>query len=256
MARNDSKNYLDTSSNYATGINDLQFEKNIKEQRAKEKKEAQAIERYEKKEARKEKIKEYKKNTVPIYKVKKSFLIATILCFILGLVAIFNGFITDGVFSIITGIATIVLGQNIRIGNSQPKLTNTILYNIHKSLKDFIDYKIPYEIFENEKAWMDMYTVLGMLVFIILPSKNVFYGVVLVMLIITFVIAFAANEIEDIYNHSKLLVPACIIGLIVKVIYQNIYMGMIDIDLANVVLVNVFSIINVYTKDLKITKPN
>lgn len=255
MARNDTANYLDTTSNYATGINDLQFEKNIKEQNAKEQKEALALERFEKKEARREKIKEYKKNTIPIYKVKKSFLIATILCFILGLVALFNGFIIDSIFSVFTGFATIILGQNVRVGNTQPKLTNTILYNIHKSLKDFIDYKIPYEIFENEKSWMDMYTVLGMIIFIILPSKNIFFGFVIVMLIITFLIAFAANEIDDIYNHTKLLVPACLIGLIVKVIYQNLYMGTIDIDLANVVLANIFAIINVYTKDLKITKP-
>ena len=254
MARKET-HYLDTKSNYATGINDLQFEKNIKEQKSKQAKEAAALERFEKKEARREKIKEYKQNTVPIYKVKKSFIIAFIICIILGLVALFNGFIIDAVFSIIAGIGSMVLGQNMRIGNSQPKLTNTILYNIHKSFKDFIDYKIPYEIFENEKSWMDMYTVLGMLVFIALPSKNIFYGLAVVMILITFLIAFANNDTKGIYNHAKLVVPACFIGLIVKVVYNYIYMGTIDIDLANVVLINLFATISAYTKELEITKP-
>ena len=254
MARKET-HYLDTKSNYATGINDLQFEKNIKEQRSKEAKEAIALEKYEKKEARKEKIKEYKQNTVPIYKVKKTFLIAFILCIILGLLALFNGFITDAVFSFIAGIGSIIVGQNLRIGNSQPKLTNTILYNIHKSFKDFIDYKIPYEIFENEKSWMDMYTVLGMLAFILLPSKNILYGLSIAMILMTFLIAFANNDTKGIYNHAKLIVPACFIGLIVKVVYNYIYMGMIDIDLANVVLINIFAIISTYTKELEITRP-
>ncbi len=254
MARKE-VHYLDTKTNYATGINDLQFEKNIKEQKNKEAKEAAALERFEKKEARKEKIKEYKQSTVPIYKVKKSFLLSFVLCIILGLVALFSGFILEAVFSIIAGVGSLILGQNLRIGNAQPKLTNTILYNIHKSFKDFIDYKIPYEIFENEKSWMDMYTVLGMLIFIVLPSKNIFYGLAIVMIMITFVIAFADNDIKGIYNHAKLLVPACFIGIIAKVIYNYVYMGMIDIDLANIVLINLFATISVYTKDLEITKP-
>lgn len=254
MARKET-HYLDTKSNYATGINDLQFEKNIKEQKTKKAKEDAALERFEKKEARKEKIKEYKQNTIPIYKVKKSFILSFILCIILGLVALFQGFIVEAVFSIIAGIGSIILGQNLRIGNSQPKLTNTILYNIHKSFKDFIDYKVPYEIFENEKSWMDMYTVLGMLAFIMLPSKNIFYGLAIIMIIVTFLIAFADNDTKGIYNHAKLLVPACFIGIIAKLVYNYIYMGIIDIDLANVVLINVFATISVYTKNLEITKP-
>jgi hypothetical protein len=32
-------------------------------------------------------------------------------------------------------------------------------------------------------------------------------------------------------------------------------MGMVDIDLANIVLINVFSVINVLSKDLEISKP-
>ena len=66
MARNERQDYLDTNSNYATGINDLQFERNIKEQRLKEQQEQMAIERMEKKEARKERIKQYKQNSIPI----------------------------------------------------------------------------------------------------------------------------------------------------------------------------------------------
>lgn len=255
MARNERQDYLDTKSNYATGINDLQFEKNIKEQQLKEQREQFALEKLEKKEERKEKIKAYKQNTVPIYKMKKTFIITTILCFILSLIALFNGFIYDSIFTIIAGIGTLILGQNIRIGNSQPKLTNTILYNLSKSIYDFIDYKIPYEIFENEKSWMDMYTVLGMIVFLFLPSDNIFYGLSIVMIGLIFIIAFAMNEINDIYSHTKLLIPACFIGIIIKVIFQYTYMGIIDIDLANVVLINVYSIINVYAKDLKIIKP-
>lgn len=254
MARKET-HYLDTKSNYAAGINDLQFEKNIKEQKTKEAREAAALERFEKKEARKEKIKEYKENTVPIYKVKKSFLITFVLCIILGLVALFNGFITDAAFSIVAGLGSLIVGQNLRIGNSQPKLTNTILYNIHKSFRDFIDYKIPYEIFENEKSWMDMYTILGMLAFIALPSDNIFYGIAIVMIGVTFIIAFADNDTKGIHNHAKLIVPACFIGLIVKVVYNYMYMGIIDIDLANVVLINIFSAISAYTKDLEITRP-
>lgn len=255
MARNERQDYLDTKNNYVTGINDLQFEKNIKEQKIKKAQEQIALEKLEKKEERKDKIKAYKQNTTPIYKIKKSLILTVILCFILSLIALFSGFITDAIFTAIAGIGTLVLGQNIRFGNLQPKLTNTILYNLSKSIKDFIDYKIPYEIFENEKNWMDMYTVLGMIAFTVLPSDNIFYGLAIVMIFLVFIIAFAINEIEDIYTHTKLLVPICFIGVIVKLIFQYIYMGTIDIDLANIVLINIFSIINVYTKDLKITKP-
>ena len=255
MGRNESHDYLDTQSNYITGINDLQFEKNIKEQKLKEQKEQLALEKLEKKEARIEKIKAYKQNTTPIYKIKRSFISTAVLCFILSLIALFNGFISEAIFTIISGIGTFILGQNIRIGSSQPKLTNTILYNLSKSIKDFIDYKIPYEIFENEKTWMDMYTVLGMICFLFLPSDNIFYGLVIVMISLIFIIAFAINEIDDIYRHTKLLIPMCFLGIIIKLIIQYIYMGVIDIDLANIVLINIYSIINVYTKDLKITKP-
>ena len=50
--------------------------------------------------------------------------------------------------------------------------------------KDFIDYKIPYELYDNAETWLDMYTILGMFVFAFLPSDNIFYGLVLVLLIL------------------------------------------------------------------------
>lgn len=255
MINDNKQDYLDTSSNYATGINDLQFEKNIKEQKLKQRQEDLVFEKLEKKEARKEKIKNYKQNSIPIYKMKKAFVLTTFLCFILSVVALFHGFMSEAIFVFISGIATLILGQNLRIGNTQPKLTNTILYNLSKSIKDFIDYKIPYEIFDNEKTWMDMYTVLGMIVFLFIPSKNIFYALCVLMLFLVFIIAFANNDIESIYSHTKLLVPICFIGVIVKVITQYLYMGVIDVDMANIVLINLFAIINVFTKDLTITKP-
>lgn len=249
------QDYLDTTSNYATGINDLQFEKNIREQRMKDQQEQMAIERMEKREARKEKIKLYKQTSTPIYKVKKNFILTTILCFILGLIALLTGFIADAIFSIFAGVATILVGQNIRFSNNQPKLTNTILYNLSISIKNFIDYKIPYEIFENEGRWMDTFTVLGMFAFIILPARNPLYGLVILMICLVFFIAFAMNDIDGINSHVNLLVVACFIGIITKLIYEYIYMGIIQIDFANIVLINIFSILSVFTKDLKITKP-
>ena len=66
MINDNKQDYLDTSSNYATGINDLQFEKNIKEQKLKQRQEDLVFEKLEKKEARKEKIKNYKQNSIPI----------------------------------------------------------------------------------------------------------------------------------------------------------------------------------------------
>lgn len=255
MVNNNKQDYLDTSSNYVTGINDLQFEKNIKEQKLKKQQEQIAFEKLEKKEARKDKIKNYKQNSIPIYKMRKTFVLTVLLCFILAIIALLHGFITDALFTFVSGIATLILGQNLRVGNSKPKLTNTILYNLSKSIKDFIDYKIPYEIFENEKTWMDMYTVLGMFVFLFIPSDNIFYALCVLMIFLVFIIAFANKDIDSIYSHSKLLIPICFIGVIVKVIIQYIYMGVIDIDMANIVLINIFSIINVFTKDLTITKP-
>ena len=255
MSRTERQDHLDTTSNYATGINDLQFEKNIKQQRLKEQQEQMALERMEKKEARKEKIKLYKQTSTPIYKIKKSFILTSILCFILGLIALTSGFIFDAIFSIFSGLATIIVGQNLRFSNTQPKLTNTILYNLSTSIKNFIDYKIPYEIFENEERWMDMFTVLGMFAFVILQSSNPLYGMAIIMICLVFLIAFAMNDIESINSHTNVLITACFIGIIVKLVYQYIYMGMIDIDFANIVLINIFSILSVFTKDLKITKP-
>lgn len=248
-------NGKDPYQNYSTGINDLQFEKQIKEQRNKQMQEQAALERLEKKEERKEKINAYKKSSVPIYKMKKSYLLTILLCLILSLFALFKGFFSEAIFTFIAGVGTLIVGQNLRIGNSQPKLTNTILYNLSKSISDFIDYKIPYEIFENEDRWMDTYTILGSIIFICLPSDNILYGLMVVMLMLVFIVAFAMRDMQSIYSHTRLLVPACFIGIIVKVVFQYIYMGMVDIDLANIVLINVFSVINVLSKDLEISKP-
>lgn len=111
MVNNNKQDYLDTSSNYVTGINDLQFEKNIKEQKLKKQQEQIAFEKLEKKEARKDKIKNYKQNSIPIYKMRKTFVLTVLLCFILAIIALLHGFITDALFTFISGIATLILGQ-------------------------------------------------------------------------------------------------------------------------------------------------
>lgn len=258
MARNERQDYLDTSNNYATGINDLQFEKDIKKQKLKEKQDQIAFEKYEKKEARKEKIQQYKANSTPIYKIKKSILLTMLISIILALIALLNGFISEFVLTTISVILTLVIGKSIRVDANihQPKLTNILLYNLSKSIRDFIDYKIPYEIFENRKKWFDMYTILSMIAVMFLKTDNILYGFFILCVVLLSIVSFAENEIEDINSHLSLIIYAAIVGTVIKVIIEYIYMGIIDIPLMNILLINCFSIITAYTENLKIDKPN
>ena len=238
-----------------TGINDLQFEKSQKEVLQKQEAERQAAEKEAKKEQRKAYIKEYKENTIPVLKVKKSLLITAILCGLLGLFALYNGYWGEAVLTLLSGVFTIVFGQNMRMGSHQPKLTNVLLWNLSKSIRDFIDYKIPYEIFENKDKWLDMYAVLGMIVFAICPSSNVFYGIVLVLILLSFIVAFAVEDIKGIHQHCNIIVIGAITGLIIKALYGYIMMAVIDVDLFNVVLINLFIFIEARTQDLEIQEP-
>ena len=97
-----------------------------------------------------------------------------------------------------------------------------------------------------------MYTVFGVIIYIICSSSNIFYGLVTVMIIISFLVSFSMKDIEGIYSHVKIIVIALFIGIFFKSMFNYICSGIVTFDTMNVILLNLFTILKIYTKQLTI----
>ena len=131
-------------------------------------------------------------------------------------------------------------------------MTNTLLWNLSQSLYDFIDLKIPFEVFSNKNKWLDMYTVFGTILYICCNSSNILYGLVTIMIIISYLVSFAMKDIENIHSRVRFICIGLFIGVFVKSIITYTVSGIMTFDAMNVVLLNIFTIIKIYTDKIVI----
>lgn len=55
------------------------------------------------------------------------------------------------------------------------------------------------------------------------------------------------KDLESVYSHVKILTIALFIGIILKSIISYLYIGIVSFDAMNVLLLNIFTIIKIYT---------
>lgn len=239
-------------SNRKASYNDLQVQHTVKEQKQKERMEQNKREQLKRQQELKESYDDFRYSSLKLLKIDKFLLITFIYCIIFSIIAISQMSFIISISCIISAIFTLLVGKSSFQKHEDKKLTNTLLWNLSQSLYDFIDLKIPFEVFSNKKKWLDMYTVFGVIIYIICSSSNIFYGLVTVMIIISFLVSFSMKDIEGIYSHIKIIVIALFVGIFFKSMFNYICSGIVTFDTMNVILLNLFTILKIYTKQLTI----
>lgn len=233
--------------NRKASYNDLQVQHTIKEQKQKEKLEKNKREQLKKQQEIKEEYEDFKSSSLQLFKIDKFLLFTIIFSLILCIISIIQTSFSVTISCIISILFTILVGKSSFKKNEERQLTNTLLWNLSQSLYDFIDLKIPFEVFSNKKKWLDMYTVFGFIIYIICSSTNILYGLISVMIIISYIVSFSMKDIESVYSHVKIICIALFIGILFKPIFSYLYNGILIFDSMNVVLLNIFTIIKIYT---------
>lgn len=234
-------------SNRRASFNDLQVQKTVKEQKEKELRAKQQREQDKKKKERQEDIDDFKNTTIHFYQMEKGLLIAMIFCIILGIIAGVQMSIATCISCFICAIFTLLVGKSSFQKHGDKKLTKTVLYNMSQGIFDFIDLKIPFDVFPNKDKWLAAYTFFGFIVYIICPSSNVLYGLVTIMIAISYIVSFAMKDVESINKFSSIITTPLLIGIFVKTILNYMFVGMLSFDAMNIILLNIFTIIKIYT---------
>lgn len=234
-------------SNRKASFNDLQVQKAVKEQRDKEYREKKLREQQQKQEERQQDIDDFKNTTLHFYQMDKKLLITMIYSLFFALISLYQLSITTSISCLICMIFTLLVGKSSFQKNGDRKLTNTILYNMSQGIFDFIDFKIPFEIFPNKNKWLSTYTFLGIIIYSICPSSNILYGLVTVMIIISYIVSFSMKDVESINKYATIITTPLLIGLFVKAILNYLFIGILSFDAMNVLLLNLFTIVKIYT---------
>ena len=234
-------------SNQKASYNDLQVQHTVREQKEKEKMERNKKEQQKRQQKMKESYDDFRYSSLKLLQIDKLLLFTIIFSIIFAIVSLVQGSFTASFSCIISAIFTLLVGKSSFKKNENQKLTNQLLYNLSQSLYDFIDIKIPFEVFSNKQKWLDMYTVFGFIIYIICPSSNILYGIVTIMIIISYLVSFSMKDVENIYTHVKIIVVALFIGIFVKFIVGYFILGLLNFDSMNIILLNIFTILKIYS---------
>jgi len=235
-----------------SSFNDLQIEKVIQEQRQKEFNEKQRYFQNMKQEQRDFEIEEFHNNSLPLFQMDIWFLLTTIYSLIMCGIGAFTGYYGIAISCLIACICMIFIGKCSYRKYTEPQITNTILWNLSQSLFDFIDIKIPFETLNNKDRLIDLSTVLCCIVFLICKPGFILYGIAMTLMLLSIIIAFSMKDVPLIYSRARVIVIFLFIGLILKSIFYSIFDGILYFDAMNIVLLNIFNMIKIYTDDLEI----
>lgn len=236
---------LQDSSRKAS-YNDLQVQRTVKEQKQKERMERTKREQVRKQQEMKEELNDFKETSLSLFQIDKILLLTSIFSIIICIISIVEMSFNVTFSCIISIIFSILVGKSSFKKNEDRQLTNQLLWELSQALYNFIDIKIPFEVFSNKKKWLDTYTVFGCLIYIICSSSNIFYGLITIMIIISYLVSFSMKDIESISARVKYITVSLFIGLIVKSIFRYVYSGLITFDAMNVILLNIFTILKIY----------
>lgn len=234
-------------SHRKASYNDLQVQHTVKEQKQKEQIERNKKEQLKRQQEMKDTYDEFRTTSLKLFQIDKLLLFTFIYCIIFFFISLSQFSFAVSISCLISTIFTILVGKSSFKKNEERKLTNTLLWNLSQSLYDFIDIKIPFEVFSNKQKWLDMYTVFGVIIYSCCSSNNILYGLITAMIFISYLVSFSMKDLESVYSHVKILTIALFIGIILKSIISYLYIGIVSFDAMNVFLLNIFTIIKIYT---------
>lgn len=239
-------------SNRRASYNDLQVQHTVKEQKRKEQMAREKQEKLQQQEELRETYNDFKYTSLKLFKIDKFLLITVFFCIFFFIYSLIQGSFGNIFSCIISIIFTILVGKSSYKKNDEPKLTNTLIWNLSQSLYDFIDLKIPFEVFSNKQKWLDTYTVFGVIIYILCSPTNILYGLITTLIIISYLVAFSMKDLKGIYNRVKIIIIALFIGIIVHPILNYVLSGTIVFQSMNVILLNLFTILKIYTNNTTI----
>lgn len=229
--------------------NDDEFNKELEKQK-------KSIEEKQLKEAQEEarKLKEEAKNKlIPLSEINQFLLLASSFSLILMGVAIFDlklSYIVSGIISI---IVCIYIGRRLKINYDET--LNVLLWNVTQTLKDFIEYKIPFDLYTDNSSRVKQMSILFTFIVATTNSNNILYGFGFIFILITYLISFSYRDTDTISFYSNKVVIGALFGLIFKTIVDTAFNSTLTIDFMNIIVVLIFVVIEYLTSICQIYEP-
>lgn len=241
----------DDGLNIPLYANDV-FNEEIKRMEYKNQKEKE-YEEYQKMKEQKEKEKREERNKlIKINEMNQYLLSICAIMIILGITSICLGSFLNAIYSVIGILSTLYIGRRLKFNFDE--VSNILLWNITQTLNDIIEYKIPYDIKGSYKNIVNKASFIMMISLLFLNSNNIIYGLSLFILILGFLMSLSFRDFKVITSKLNKLIICSIIGLFFKTILSFFILKVFTIDFFNVVLVNIFTMINLL-KDIELEEP-
>lgn len=207
-----------------------------------------------KEEERKEK-QEYKSKLLKFHQLNGHTLSTCAILLILAITSLAMESYLNAIYSIIGIFVSIYIGKRLTFNIDKfDDVLNVLLWNITQTLNDFIEHKIDYEIKESYEGIISKATLFMSVSLLLFNSNSIVYGFSLLALILGFLMALAYRDLNSITISLNRLILFAIIGIFIKTIISYFIFKVFTIDFFNIVLVNIFLIINML-KDIELQEP-
>lgn len=231
------------------------FKDEIKKREHKEQIERQNEEYNRIKEEQKREKQEYKNQLLKFNELNGYTLSTCAIMLVLGVTSIVMTSFVNAIYSFITIFISLYIGKRLTFNIDKfDEVLNVLFWNITQTLNDFIEHKIVYDIQGSYKSIVKKATFFMMISLLFLSSNSVIYGFSLFALILGFLMSLAYRDFNTVTTSLNKLILFAIIGVFIKTIISFIILKVFTIDFFNIVLVNIFLIINML-KDIELEEP-
>lgn len=128
------------------------------------------------------------------------------------------------------------VGKRLKPIEDENNILQTLLWNLSESINDFFEYKIKFDMKADYIDDVAKYSTIFAIISGLFNSNTIVYPLSLLILLLSFIVAFACKDVETILEKKGLILGALIGGFLVKGCIHSLIRGVLVLDLFNLAL--------------------
>lgn len=147
------------------------------------------------------------------------------------------------------------IGKRLKPIEDENNVLQILLWNLSENINDFFEYKIKFDMKSDYINDVAKYSTIFAIISGLFNSNTILYPISLLMLLLSFIVAFACKDIEVILEKKNLILGALIGGFLIKGFIHSMIRGVLVLDLFNLALAIGFIILFHFLEYADLTEP-
>ena len=198
---------------------------------------------------------EYKKSLNKFSEID-DFLLLTIGLSVLAFIAsIFFFKFNYAIYCAITCYLAYFVGKRLKPITDEKGVLHILIWNLSNSIEDFFKYKINYDMLSSYEDDISKYTIIFVVIVGLFNSNTILYPIAIILILLTFLTAFASKDVEVILEKKSIILGALIGGFVLKAFIHSFIRGVLVLDLFNLALAITFACLFNFLEYIDMSEP-